>query len=172
MNPAMPRMTIAKNSSFSSGATAGYLLFLPGPEVWGGGASDAQAGTLSPVPFSSPLTHLISRSMACFMSDTLSRLEATIARRSSADPASSYVAKLNARGLPKIAQKLGEEAVETVIAAICGDEAELVGEAADLLFHLIVLLQAKGVPLGEVLAELDRREGVSGIAEKAARKAD
>ena len=106
------------------------------------------------------------------MSDTLSRLEATIALRSGADPASSYVAKLNAKGLPKITQKLGEEAVETVIAAICGDEAELVGEAADLLFHLIVLLQAKGVPLGEVLAELDRREGVSGIAEKAARKAD
>lgn len=105
------------------------------------------------------------------MSDTLDRLEATIAARRDADPASSYVAKLNARGVPKIAQKLGEEAVETVIAALGGDRAELVGEAADLLFHLMVLLGAKGVPLADVLAELDRREGTSGIAEKASRPA-
>jgi phosphoribosyl-ATP pyrophosphohydrolase len=105
------------------------------------------------------------------MTDTLSQLEATIARRRGADPAASYVAKLNARGLPKIAQKVGEEATETVIAALTGDRAELVGEAADLLFHLLVLLSAKDVPLAEVLAELDRREGTSGIAEKAARKA-
>jgi len=105
------------------------------------------------------------------MSDTLDRLEATIAARREADPASSYVAKLNARGLPKIAQKLGEEAVETVIAALGDDHAELVGEAADLLFHLMVLLGAKGVPLADVLAELDRREGTSGIAEKASRQA-
>ncbi len=101
--------------------------------------------------------------------DTLARLEATIAARRAADPASSYVARLNAKGLPKIAQKLGEEAVETVIAAMGADRAELVGEAADLLFHLMVLLGAKEVPLAEVLAELDRREGVSGIAEKASR---
>ncbi|HEX7753059.1 MAG TPA: phosphoribosyl-ATP diphosphatase [Novosphingobium sp.] len=100
---------------------------------------------------------------------TLARLEATVAARRSADPESSYVAKLNARGVPKIAQKLGEEAVETVIAAMADDRAGLVGEAADLLFHLVVLLGAKGVPLAEVLAELDRREGVSGIAEKASR---
>ncbi len=106
------------------------------------------------------------------MSDTLSRLEATIAARRSADPTASYVAKLHARGLPKIAQKLGEEGTETVIAALAGDRQELVGEAADLLFHLLVLLGAKDVPLGEVLAELDRREGTSGIAEKASRKAD
>ena len=106
------------------------------------------------------------------MSDTLNRLEATIAARRNADPSASYVAKLHAGGLPKIAQKLGEEAVETVIAALSGDRAELVGEAADLLFHLTVLLDAKNVPLAEVFAELDRREGMSGIAEKAARKAD
>ncbi|WP_068073691.1 phosphoribosyl-ATP diphosphatase [Novosphingobium lentum] len=99
----------------------------------------------------------------------LSRLEATIAERLTGDPASSYVAKLNARGVGKIAQKVGEEAVETVIAALSGNDAELVGEAADLLFHLIVLLAAKGVPLADVLAELQRREGTSGIAEKAAR---
>ena len=80
--------------------------------------------------------------------------------------------KAHAGGLPKIAQKLGEEAVETVIAALSGDRAELVGEAADLLFHLTVLLDAKNVPLAEVFAELDRREGTSGIAEKAARKVD
>ena len=100
---------------------------------------------------------------------TLSRLAATIAARRAADPDSSYVAQLNARGLPTIARKLGEEAVETVIAALCGNAAELTGEAADLLFHLLVLLDAKGVPLDSVLAELDRREGVSGIAEKAGR---
>jgi phosphoribosyl-ATP pyrophosphohydrolase len=103
------------------------------------------------------------------LADTLTRLEATIAARRAADPDSSYVARLNARGVPKIAQKVGEEAVETVIAALQGDRAGLVGEAADLVFHLMVLLGAKEVPLTEVLAELDRREGTSGIAEKASR---
>jgi len=102
---------------------------------------------------------------------TLARLEATVAARRGDDPDSSYVAKLNARGLHKIAQKLGEEAVETVIAALTEDREALVGEAADLLFHLIVLLSAKSVSLDDVLAELDRREGMSGIAEKASRKA-
>lgn len=101
---------------------------------------------------------------------TLARLEATIAVRQDADPASSYVAKLNAKGMTKIAQKLGEEAVETVIAALTGTREQLVGEAADLLFHFMVLLNAADVPLADVLAELDRREGTSGIAEKAARK--
>ena len=115
--------------------------------------------------------------------ETLSRLEATIAARRSAAPDSSYVASLNARGLPVIARrpvdtgrglpviarKLGEEGVETVIAALSGSHSELVGEAADLLFHLLVLLGAKGVPLAEVLAELDRREGTSGLEEKAGR---
>ncbi len=101
--------------------------------------------------------------------DTLSRLETTIAQRRLASPDESYVAKLHAKGLPKIAQKLGEEATETVIAALAGDEAELVGEAADLLFHLLVLLGAKDVSLEQVLAELDRREGLSGLAEKASR---
>ena len=99
----------------------------------------------------------------------LERLETAIAQRRKASPDESYVAKLHAKGLPKIAQKLGEEATETVIAALAGDEAELVGEAADLLFHLMVLLGAKGVSLEQVLAELERREGMSGLAEKAAR---
>ncbi|MEM6857948.1 MAG: phosphoribosyl-ATP diphosphatase [Pseudomonadota bacterium] len=101
---------------------------------------------------------------------TLERLEATIAARRSASPDESYVAKLNAKGLPKMAQKLGEEATETVIAAVSGSNEELVSESADLLFHLLVLLVARGVSLDHVLAELDRREGLSGIAEKAARK--
>lgn len=101
--------------------------------------------------------------------DILTRLEATIAERRSGDPSASYVAKLSARGVPKIAQKVGEEAVETVIAAMADDRAGLVGEAADLVFHLMVLLAAKQVPLAEVLAELQRREGVSGIDEKASR---
>ena len=101
--------------------------------------------------------------------DTLSRLAATIAARRDADPETSWVAQLHQRGLPVIARKLGEEAIETVIAALTGTREELVGEAADTLFHLLVLLDAKGVSLAEVLAELERREGLSGIAEKAAR---
>ncbi|SLK05796.1 MULTISPECIES: phosphoribosyl-ATP diphosphatase [Novosphingobium] len=104
--------------------------------------------------------------------DTLSRLEATIAARRAADPESSYVAKLNASGLGKMSQKLGEEATETIIAALAQGPKELIGESADLLFHLMVLLGAKGVPFADVLAELDRREGVSGIAEKASRPKD
>ncbi len=101
---------------------------------------------------------------------TLARLEMVIAERRGGDPKASYVAKLHAKGLGKIAQKLGEEAVETIIAALAEDRAALVGEAADLLFHLMMLLGAKEVPFADVLAELDRREGISGIAEKAGRK--
>jgi phosphoribosyl-ATP pyrophosphohydrolase len=101
--------------------------------------------------------------------DSLARLESTIIARRDADPASSYVARLRAKGRPKMAQKLGEEAVETVIAALGGDKAELTGEAADLLFHLIALLADCGVSLADVCAELDRREGVSGLDEKASR---
>lgn len=101
--------------------------------------------------------------------DSLARLEQTVTRRLGADPASSYVASLAERGVPVIARKLGEEAVETVVAALAGSDEELVGEAADLLFHLTVLLAAKGVPLVRVVAELERREGVSGLEEKAGR---
>ena len=103
------------------------------------------------------------------MSDTLSKLESTIAERRDASPDTSYVAKLNSKGIGKIAQKLGEEATETVIAALSGSREELVGESADVLFHLMVLLGAKDIPIADVLAELDRREGVSGIDEKASR---
>ena len=101
--------------------------------------------------------------------DTLARLEATIAARRGADPTSSYVAGLFANGRPRIARKLGEEAVETIVAALAEDRTALTGEAADLLFHLLVLLAEADIPLAEVLAELARREGVSGIAERAAR---
>jgi phosphoribosyl-ATP pyrophosphohydrolase len=102
--------------------------------------------------------------------DTLSRLERTIADRlGSGDSASSYVAQLHARGLPVIARKLGEEAIETIVAALGGTREELTGEAADVLFHLLVLLGETGVPLADVLAELDRREGTSGLDEKASR---
>lgn len=100
--------------------------------------------------------------------DTLARLEAIIAARRGAAPDTSYVAKLLAGGAPLAARKLGEEAVEVVIAALAEPD-KLVGESADLLFHLMVLLAERGVPFADVLAELDRREGVSGIAEKAAR---
>ena len=103
--------------------------------------------------------------------DTLTRLETTIANRREADPDTSYVAQLNHRGVPVMARKLGEEAVEACVAALSGSREELVGEAADVLFHLMVLLGAKDVSLAEVLAELDRREGTSGIDEKNSRSA-
>ncbi|ETI59032.1 phosphoribosyl-ATP pyrophosphatase [Sphingobium sp. C100] len=106
------------------------------------------------------------------MRSTLHNLEQTIRQRRSADPSTSYVAKLTGKGRAKIAQKVGEEAVETVIAAMAGDREGAVGESADLIFHLMVLLADLDVPLDAVLDELDRREGMSGIAEKAARPAD
>jgi len=105
------------------------------------------------------------------MSDTLARLEATIASRKGADPASSYVASLFAKGRPKIARKLGEEAVEAIVAALAEDKASLTGEAADMIFHLLVLLADADITLADVLAELERREGISGHDEKAGRSA-
>ena len=101
---------------------------------------------------------------------TLEDLEARVARRAAASPEESYTAKLISRGMNKTAQKLGEEATEAVIAAVTGDRAELVKESADVLFHLLVVLKAAGVPLSEVMAELDARTAQSGLAEKAARK--
>ena len=106
------------------------------------------------------------------MTDTLNRLEQTIKERRIADPALSYVANLTAKGRTKIAQKVGEEAVETVIAAVSDDRVGVISESADLLFHLAVLLADMNIPLSAVMAELDRREGLSGLAEKAARKAE
>jgi phosphoribosyl-ATP pyrophosphohydrolase len=103
------------------------------------------------------------------MTDTLARLAETIRARRGADPASSYVAGLLAGPRERIAQKLGEEAVEAVIAATRGDSQAMVAEAADLVFHLAVLLESMNLGLADVLAELDRRDGVSGLTEKAAR---
>ena len=103
------------------------------------------------------------------MMDTLDRLEATIRSRLGADAGSSYTASLFAKGRAKIAQKVGEEATEVVIAAVSETPQALTGEAADLLFHLLVLLADAGLSLDDVRAELRRREGLSGIDEKAAR---
>ncbi|WP_379551661.1 phosphoribosyl-ATP diphosphatase [Qipengyuania sp. DGS5-3] len=101
--------------------------------------------------------------------ETLARLEQTIMSRRSAPPEESYVALLNSKGIEVVAQKLGEEATEAVIAAVTGNREELIAESADVLFHLIVLLNASDLTLADVMAELDRREGVSGIDEKASR---
>ncbi|SEH61909.1 phosphoribosyl-ATP diphosphatase [Paracoccus alkenifer] len=99
----------------------------------------------------------------------LERLAATIATRRGADPESSWTARLLASGPEKCAEKFGEEAIEAIIEAVRGDRARLTAEAADVLYHLLVMLAARGVTLAEVLAELERREGVSGISEKASR---
>ncbi len=104
------------------------------------------------------------------MADTLSRLEKVIRERRVGDPALSYVASLFAKGRAKMAQKVGEEATETVIAAMQGDAEALTGEAADLIFHLMILLEDSGISIDAVLSELERREGVSGHQEKAARR--
>ncbi len=101
--------------------------------------------------------------------EVLERLFLTIESRKGGDPGASYTAKLLAAGRPKIAKKVGEEATETVIAAASGTAAEVARESADLLYHLLVLWAAVGVKPAEVWAELARREGTSGLAEKAGR---
>jgi phosphoribosyl-ATP pyrophosphohydrolase len=106
---------------------------------------------------------------AAHTADVLERLFSTIESRKGTDPDASYTAKLLAEGKPKIAKKLGEEATETVIAATAGSPAEVARESADLLYHLLVLWAAAGVKPAEVWSELARREGTSGLAEKAAR---
>ena len=103
------------------------------------------------------------------MSGVLERLAEIIAKRAGADLDGSYTAALLAKGPGKCAEKFGEEAVEAIVAAAGGDRAGLTYEAADVLYHLQVMLAASGVSWSEVLAELERREGVSGIAEKASR---
>lgn len=102
---------------------------------------------------------------------TLERLETVVRDRLAAgDAGASYVASLAAKGRGKIAQKFGEEAVETVIAALSEDDPALIGEASDLIFHLTILLAERGITWAEVAAELGRRHGTSGHAEKAARQ--
>jgi len=101
---------------------------------------------------------------------TLDDLDARIALRAKASPDESYTAKLISRGVEKCAQKLGEEATEAVIAGVTANKPELVKEAGDVLFHLLVLLRAADVPLSAVMSELESRQAQSGLAEKASRK--
>ncbi len=100
---------------------------------------------------------------------TLQDLAATIAARKDADPKSSWTAKLLSQGPEKCAEKFGEEAIEAIIEAVKGDQDRLTSEAADVLYHLLVMLAARDVSFEAVLAELDRRQGTSGITEKSAR---
>ena len=99
----------------------------------------------------------------------LSELAKTIAQRAKADPESSWTAKLLAKGPEKCAEKFGEEAVEAIIEAVKDNRDGLISESADVLFHLLVMLQSRGITLDDVLDELARRQGTSGITEKAAR---
>ena len=101
---------------------------------------------------------------------SLSDLEAIIAERARSGDPSSWTAKLVAGGMDKAAKKLGEEAVETIIAALRSDRDSIVSESADLLYHWLVVLAVADVPLSDVMAELERRTAQSGIAEKASRK--
>ena len=100
---------------------------------------------------------------------TLDRLWATIDARRTADPDSSWTARLLSKGPEKCAEKFGEEAIEAVIEAVKGDRDALTSEGADVLYHLLIMLTARGVTLRDVLDELDRRDGISGLDEKAAR---
>lgn len=102
---------------------------------------------------------------------SLTDLERIVAERAAASPEASYTAKLLAGGPARIAKKFGEEAVEAVIAAVAQDEAALRAEAADVLYHLLVLLRARGVAVADVMGELQARTAQSGLAEKAARRA-
>ena len=100
----------------------------------------------------------------------LEKLAAIVAERARAGGDQSYTRKLLDEGIEKCAKKLGEEATETVVAALSSDNKAVIGESADLLYHLLVVLQARGVKLDEVYAELERRTGQSGLEEKAARR--
>ncbi|MBV9652930.1 MAG: phosphoribosyl-ATP diphosphatase [Acetobacteraceae bacterium] len=112
---------------------------------------------------------LLSHALGGVDATVLDRLAEVVLLRRDADPAVSHSARLLSRGTEKVAQKFGEEAVECLIEAIAGRREPLIGESADLLYHLIVLWVNAGVRPGEVWAELKRREGISGIAEKASR---
>jgi phosphoribosyl-ATP pyrophosphohydrolase len=102
--------------------------------------------------------------------EVLERLADTVTERAGAAPDSSYTAKLLSQGTEKCAKKVGEEAVETALAAMSGDREHLVSETADLLYHLLVLLQGSGIPLSAVMSELEGRMDRGGLSEKAARQ--
>jgi len=103
---------------------------------------------------------------------TLSDLERIVAERARSDDGNSWTARLYRSGMERAAKKMGEEAVEAVIAAVKGDDAALVSESADLLYHWLVVMTVAGIPLSEVMTELERRTARSGIAEKASRPSD
>jgi len=103
------------------------------------------------------------------MAFSLAELDARLAERAQASPDESYTARLLQDGVDRCARKFGEEAIETIVSAVARDKTGLANEAADVFYHLLVLLRAVDVPLGDVLAELERRTGQSGIAEKASR---
>lgn len=102
--------------------------------------------------------------------EILGALADEVAKKRNASPSESYTAKLVSQGAEKCAKKFGEEAVELALATVTGDARNIAAESADVLYHLLVLLEAKGVALADVMAELERRQGVSGLAEKASRK--
>ena len=102
----------------------------------------------------------------------LDRLSATVLSRRGADPEGSHTAGLLAKGPAKCAEKFGEEAIEAIIEAVRGDKAALVSESADVLYHLLVMLAAHDLSVSDVLTELERREGTSGVVEKASREQD
>ena len=104
------------------------------------------------------------------MADTLTRLQSLIQQRKNGDVKSSYVAELLGKGRGKIVEKYGEEAVELIVAALTEKDQAVVSEAADALFHMLILLTERDIPLEAVLEELEKREGISGLAEKASRK--
>ena len=104
--------------------------------------------------------------------DVLAALASEIARKRAAPPSVSYTAQLISQGVEKCAKKFGEEAVELAIAAVGTNDKHVTAEAADVLYHLLVVLEAKDIKLSDVMTELERRQGTSGLAEKAARKAD
>jgi phosphoribosyl-ATP pyrophosphohydrolase len=104
--------------------------------------------------------------------NVLADLAQSIRAKRNASPEHSYTAQLLSQGIEKCAKKLGEEAVETALASMTGDKRHIASESADLLYHLLVLLEATGVEFGDVLAELARRQGIGGLAEKASRRKD
>ena len=104
--------------------------------------------------------------------DQLEKLSSDVASKANALPETSYTAKLISQGVAKCAKKFGEEAVELALASVIGDKRDTTKEAADVLYHFLVLLQAAGIAADDVMAELKNREGVGGLAEKAARKHD
>ncbi len=146
----------SKQRLWTKGETSGNTLALSSIET----DCDSDALLVKAIP-AGPVCH--TGTPTCFAGDMppglsfLDQLEDIIDRRADADPADSYVARLNARGISKIAQKVGEEGVETALAAVAEGEAELTNEAADLLFHLMVLLRSRGVTLADVTRSLRDR---------------